>query len=351
MTDLQWKELLSVIHGENRVPPVGFIIDSPWLPRWVGMSMLDYFSSDERWLSAHLKASRTFPKAMFLPGFWSEYGMCTEPSAFGARCLFPEDEFPFAEPIVRNADDIDRLPDPDPRKDGLLPFVIARLRHNLPRIEEAGHAVRFAVARGPLNIASFLTGSTELLIMMKEDAAAVRRLLQKITAFLERWLDYQRQCFPTIDGILLLDDIIGFVSEEDFLAFGKPYFRKLFNSFAASVRFLHNDAPCRASAPHLADMGVNLYNMGVDTPIAELRGLTGDTVTLLGNIPPRDVLAGGTAEHVSTAVTDLLESLPDSRRLIVSCAGGMPPGVSTENINTFIHAVENFYAQKNDSHD
>jgi len=63
--------------------PVGFIIDSPWLPGWFGISTLDYYSSDDLWLRANLKAVTDFPDVWFMPGFWSEYGMCTEPSVFG----------------------------------------------------------------------------------------------------------------------------------------------------------------------------------------------------------------------------------------------------------------------------
>ena len=35
----------------------------------------------------------------------------------------------------------------------------------------------------------------------------------------------------------------------------------------------------------------------------------------------------------------MLDAIPDKSRLIVSCGGGMPPGVSTENVNAFIRAV------------
>ena len=85
MTDQHWQTLLNVINGETVNPlPVGFIIDSPWLPNWYGIKILDYFTNDELWLNANLKAINDFPDVMFLPGFWSEYGMCTEPSAF--RC-------------------------------------------------------------------------------------------------------------------------------------------------------------------------------------------------------------------------------------------------------------------------
>jgi hypothetical protein len=98
MTEMQWQTLLAVIRGETVTPiPVAFIIDSPWLPNWAGMTILDYYASDERWLEANLKALREFPECIFLPGFWSEFGMCAEPSAFGAKCLFYDNEFPFAE--------------------------------------------------------------------------------------------------------------------------------------------------------------------------------------------------------------------------------------------------------------
>ena len=35
----------------------------------------------------------------------------------------------------------------------------------------------------------------------------------------------------------------------------------------------------------------------------------------------------------------LLAETPDKSKLILSCAGGMPPGVSTENIRAFIEAA------------
>jgi hypothetical protein len=54
---------------------VGFIIDCPWLPNWYGIKILDYFSNDESWLNANLKALKEFPDVMFFPGFWSEFGL------------------------------------------------------------------------------------------------------------------------------------------------------------------------------------------------------------------------------------------------------------------------------------
>ena len=320
--------------------PVGFIIDSPWLPNWYGAKILDYFSNDDVWLNANLKVINDFPDVMFLPGFWSEYGMCTEPSAFGARCSFPANEFPHAYKVILTADDVDTLPVPNPRTDGFLPFMLNRLKIAQPRIETAGHRIRFAVARGPLNIASYLMGTSEFLTLLMMNPEKAEKLIKKITTFLKEWLTLQRETFPTIDGIFLLDDIIGFVGESEFRAFALPYFKELFDT-DVSVRFLHNDAPCKVSAPFLPEMGVNFFNMGFDVPLNELKKLTGSRVALLGNIPPRDVLANGTRDDVARVTVELINSLEDQSGIILSCGGGMPPGVKSENIAAFVEAVRN----------
>ncbi len=341
MTDQQWDLLLRTIKGEASAPlPVGFIIDSPWLPNWYGVPILDYFSNDEIWLFANLKAVREFPDVMFLPGFWSEYGMCTEPSAFGVRCTFPRNEFPHAHKVLLSEEDIDALPSPDPGTDGLLPLVLNRLKLARPRIEEAGHRIRFAVARGPLNIACYLMGTVEFLTMLMLDPGKAERMVRKITMFLKQWIDLQRETIASIDGIFLLDDIIGFLGEEEFRAFGLPAFKELFTT-DVSVRFLHNDARCRVSAPFLPEMEVNLFNMGFDITLNELKTLTGNRVTLLGNIPPRDVLASGTPQDVKRVTTELVNSLQDRNRVILSCGGGMPPAVESGNIRAFIEAAGN----------
>jgi uroporphyrinogen decarboxylase len=339
MTDQQWITLQKIIKNEIVQPlPVGFIIDCPWLPNWYGINILDYFSNDELWLKANLKALQDFPDVMFLPGFWSEFGMCTEPSAFGARCIFPINEFPHAHKVIQSVDDIDSLPQPNPKTDGLLPFVLNRLKLAQPKIEAAGHNIRFAVARGPLNIASYLMGSTEFLTTMMMQPEKAEALMKKITLYLKDWLHLQMETFPSIDGIFLLDDIIGFMGEEEFRNFGMPYFKELYDA-NVSVKFLHNDAPCKVSAPLLPEIGVNLFNMGFDITLNELQQLTQHKVTLLGNIPPRDVLASGDVTKVREVTTQLVNSLQDKSKIIFSCGGGMPPGVSSENIQAFIKAV------------
>jgi uroporphyrinogen-III decarboxylase len=165
MTNEQWDRLLKTVRGETPDKPVtGFIIDSPWIPGWAGVSTLDFYSSEETWFQTNKKAIETFPDTIFLPGFWSEFGMCSEPSAFGAKMVWNEYNLPHADKIISDISEVGSLKIPNPKTDGLLPFIIQRLLNYQKPIRDMGHDIKFAIARGPLNIASFLMGTSELML-------------------------------------------------------------------------------------------------------------------------------------------------------------------------------------------
>ena len=151
-------------------------------------------------------------------------------------------------------------------------------------MNDEGHRIRFSVSRGPLNIASYLMGTTE---------------------------------------------------------FALPYFKEIY-SRNVNIKFLHNDANCLESVKYLPEMGVNLFNMGFDTDLNLLKEMCGNKVTMLGNIPPRDVLAQGSVDDVEAGLRSLFNDLDDRSRVIFSCGGGMPPDVSSENLKAFIQATTRF---------
>lgn len=341
MRNSSWEDLLLLTEGrELAYQPVGFIIDSPWIPGWYGISNIDYYSSDVLWLKANLKAVSSFPEVWFIPSFWSEYGMCTEPSAFGSRLVFPGQNLPHAGKVISGIGEASSLPQPNVKTDGLLPFMISRLRNNRDEILKADHEIRFAISRGPLNIASFLMGTTEFMLALATDPEGSHRLLKKITDFTCDWIGWQKECFPSIGGVLILDDIIGFVGEPEFDEFVTPYLKRVFSCTGAQVRFLHNDADGVITSAKLKEMNVNMFNFSFNHTMREIRKLTGPEVILVGNIPPRDVLAAGKPEDVGAAVLKAFDEISPHERIIWSAGGGMPPGVSSENIEAFVKAVK-----------
>ncbi len=343
MNNKHWEDLVTMLKGEKlNYQPSGFIIDSPWIPGWYGISNIDYYGSYDHWLNANLKALKLFPDAWFLPGFWSEYGMCTEPSAFGARMIWLEKNLPHAEKTMAGIEDISRMPVPNVKTDGLLPFVINRLKATEKDIEKNGSKIRFAISRGPLNIASFMMGTTEFMLSLAMNPEESLLLINKITDYICDWLAYQKECFPSIDGILVLDDIIGFVGEDEFKQFVIPSFKRIFSSIDASAKFLHNDAQGLITSKFLTEMGVNMFNFSFEHTMGEIRNLAGPSVILVGNIPPRDVMAAGTPQDVKDAVKKAMGEISDHSNVIWSVGGGMPPDVNNNNISAFLQAVKEF---------
>jgi hypothetical protein len=62
-------------------------------------------------------------------------------------------------------------------------------------------------------------------------------------------------------------------------------------------------------------------------------------MTLMGNIPPRDVLGLGSPDNVRQSVQQLLSSITDRRRWIISAGGFTPGGFDAEKIEAFCRAV------------
>jgi len=343
MNDRHWEILLRVINGEKmQERPVGFIIDSPWLPGWHGTTILDYFTDPGIWFDANVSVGKTFPEVLFLPGYWSEYGMCTEPSAFGTKLVWTVNDFPHPVRLSCTTEAISTLAKPNVTTDGLLPFVIRRMARYEEKLKENGCHYRFASSRGPLNIASFLFGTTDFMLALAINPDEAQKALTVITDFVIDWLSLQHDMFPDIEGVFLLDDIVGFLGQPDFEAFVLPHLKRVYQTFNSKVSFFHNDAPGLITAGYLKEIGINLFNFSFNHPIDEIRRIAGDGVTLLGNLPPRDVLAMGTPAEVEAGVLSMMRSVSNEKRIIWSCGGGMPPDASTENIRTFIATVRNF---------
>ncbi len=340
MTDPQWEQLLRILDGEL-LPrtPVGFLADGPFFAGFSGVDLMDYFTDPRIWLDANLEAMRRFPDILWLPGFWAEFGMISNPPSFGTRCIWPEEGFPTCETILDDYDEIAGLAQPDVESDGLLPLLIRRMEQGRAAIEQAGHRNRFACAHGPLTIASYLIGHTPFFLGFRTAVQATEQLIQKTTQFVVDWLAYQKRRFPSIDGILILEDMLGFIGDEDLRRFALQPMRQIFGSLDVRVRFLHNDAAGLVTAGHLVEMDVNLFNFSFEHSFAEIRQLAGDAVTLLGNVPPRDVLALGDRDAVRDCVRQLLDGIDDRRRLILGAGGFTPSQFTAEKIQTFCDAA------------
>lgn len=340
MNSYQWSIVKKCANMEelNQVP-VGLIVDSPWIPGYVGISTIDYFAMPDKWLDANMKIIEEFPEIIFLPGFWVEYGMATEPSGFGCKINFYPNRTPTINHIINSPEEAEDIPIPDPRTDGLMPFVLNIYRNIEPKVKDLGRCIKVVAARGPLTIASHIMGVTNFLIGLKTDPANTHKLLKKTAALTRNWLEAQAEVLSEVEGIMVLDDIVGFLSQEDYLEFAHPYLKEIFTAFPQCIKMYHNDSDNVVCFSYLEDLSINIFNFTHLQDITRVRQLVGEKICLLGNIPPLDVLTNGTPDKVEEAARDCLHQHGGKAGIILSAGGGTSPGTPGENIHALIKAA------------
>ncbi|MFZ5919195.1 MAG: uroporphyrinogen decarboxylase family protein [Chloroflexota bacterium] len=325
--------------GEPDQVPVALIVDSPWLPGYAGIDTRDYYLLPDKWLEINLGLLDRFPDAVWIPGFWVEYGMAAEPSAFGARPRFYPNQPPSIEPLVSDLAFWAGVKPADPHQDGLMPLVLRLYELMEERLRAEGLGIRMVAARGPLTIASWLMGVTPLLLGFADSPRLVDALLETMTTTVIRWLHAQLEALRQPEGILLLDDIVGMVSRRHYEALIQPHLRRIFDEFEGLLRIYHNDTPCLHLAASLAEANFDVFNLSHEVDLAEVKAKMGHRVALMGNVPPLDVGVRGTPQDVAHCAAECLEKGAPGGGMILSFGGGVSPGTPPENIKALLRAA------------
>lgn len=322
--------------------PVALIVDSPWLPGYAGIDTRDYFLFPEKWLELNLGLLQRFPGAAWLPGFWVEFGMAAEPSAFGCRMHFYADRPPSIEPLVPDLAFWEHASPVNPAEDGLMPLVL-RLYHQMDqRLQAEGLGIHMVAARGPLTSASWLMGISPLMEGLITQPEQASRVLETVTTSLISWLEAQLSTLRQPQGILLLDDLVGMVSRRTYEKMVAPHLKRIFDYFSGLVRVYHNDTPCPHLLEPFAQAGFDVYNFSHETDIALVKQKLAGKVALLGNVAPLGLGVRGTPEQVYAAAIECLDKAAPGGGMILSFGGGISPGTLPENIDALLLAARDW---------
>jgi len=318
--------------------PVALIVDSPWLPGFMGISTLDYFMLQEQWVRANLYIEERFPEVLFLPGHWMEYGMAAEPSAFGCRIKWWKNSPPAVIPSIRDISEAAGLSVPNPEEDGLMPLILNLYQKMEKPLQKRNSPIKMVAARGPLAIGAHVRGVTELMLDLKISPKETKHFLAIMTQTTIRWLQAQIRHLSEVEGILVLDDIVGFLSPSDYMEFAHPFLKEIFSSFEGMVKVYHNDSKIGHILEPLAETGLHVLNFGYNLDMNRVWKRVGEKIRLMGNIPTLEVLTEGTPEDVKRYAAECIEKTEGGKGLILSAGGGAPPGVPAENIDALVEA-------------
>jgi uroporphyrinogen-III decarboxylase len=338
-TPRHWQDFLTAARGgrPERVP-VALIVDSPWMPGFAGMHTLDFFLDTSAWLDTNLKVMARFPDVVFLPGFWVEYGMANEPSAFGAGVVWRADSPPSLRHLDWPPTEWKKLRRPDPETEGLMPLVLRRLE----RLEKGDlpepHRIHFAAARGPLAVAAHVLGTTPFLEATAAEpeatAAALDVFTETVIAFLRAQLARLREPL----GILVLDDLPGMLSPRGFDRMALPFLQRVFDAFPGLLRIYHNDTPCAHLLPRMGQLHCEVWNFSHELDVTAVRAAV-PGMALLGNVAPLGTLVRGTPEQVYAEARACVDKMAAGGGFMLSAGGGLSPGTRAEHIDALVRAA------------
>jgi uroporphyrinogen decarboxylase len=242
--------------------------------------------------------------------------------------------------MLKRIEDVEGLQPVNPSTDGLMPFALKLYKTHRPRILDAGYTIPMVAARGPLCLAAFLRGVSEFMMDTVENPEAVHKLLDLTTQTVIDWLKAQAEAAgDTVEGILVLDDIVGFLSAPAYRRIAQPYLKRITDAFPADwVKVYHNDANVRPFLADLPDAGFDVLNWGYKVDVLEAREKTKGRMALMGNVNPLDIGVRGTPEMVRSAASEVLAKT-QGQGLILSVGGGVSPGMPKENIMALVEAL------------
>lgn len=325
--------------------PMAMIVDSPWIPGYMKISHMDYFLDPELWFQCNLKIYDEYPDIIFVPGWWMEYGMAAEPSALGSKIKFWPNNTPSEYHTLYHIEDLESFPEYEVNADAFMGMTLHRIRMQRQRILDTGHILPLVTSRGPLCTAGFVRSTTDFMMDIVEKPEWAHKLIDLSTRLIIDWLKAQAEAMgPTVEGIFILDDIVGFVNEEHYKEFAHPYLKRICDAFPKDwVKIYHNDADVNACLEHLPDCGFGVLNWGKQTDIAEVKQRIGNRMCLMGNVNPLEIGVRGTPEEVHRATIEVLEK-SGGEGIILSVGGGTSPGMPKQNILAMKRALDEFNA-------
>ena len=314
------------------VPIIPFA--SLWIARFSGTPIGDLIRSGEKIYQAQVKAYETVGYDMLF-GYSDQLVI---PEALGCQLKLATTGLQAAPVPLETAEDIDRLPTPDPRKDGRIPAMLNAIQ--LLSKYSNGKIPVIPSFEGPLTTAVRTFDANFLMRKIIKDRPFVLKLLDKITDIL---IQVGRTMREEGADLLFLPDAVtssDMVSPTIAKEIEFPRLSRLIESVGLPC-ILHICGDSTEILDAMARTGASIISLDQCMDLCKARDLVGTDVTIGGNIDPINVMGFGTPDDVRAEVNRLLLE-NGNRRYAVMTGCGIPPDTPRDNLLAAVQAVREF---------
>lgn len=275
---------------------------------------------------------------------WLSADTWVSAEAMGAKVAFPGPGQPLAgtgEPLVKDAADIDRLPEPDPHALGRMPRMLEALRLLRSRLGDEVFVVG-CFDQSPFSLACALADINEVMVKLVTDPPFVQALLERCSGHAAAYAIAMAEAGA--DLLSTGDSPAGLIGPALYQEFALPAERRVFAAVRAATAVPASLHICGNSTHILAAMataGAGVLEIDHQVPLAEACRLVPDTIALWGNLDPVGVLRNGTPEAVGTAAAEAVGTVArhGRRRFVLSSGCTLAPDTPPANIDALCKAA------------
>ncbi|MCP5420540.1 MAG: uroporphyrinogen decarboxylase [Gammaproteobacteria bacterium] len=275
----------------------------------------------------------------------------TVPDAMGLGLSFAEGEGPrFAHP-VRCANDVEKLPVPDPEQD--LGYVMEAVR--MIRRELAGRVPLIGFAGSPWTLATYMVEGGA-----SKEYARIKGLLYGQPALLHRLLEVtargvtaylNAQIAAGAQAVMLFDTWGGILTPQDYQEFSLRYMRNIVaelqrESEGRTVPVILFTKGGGAWLETMAETGCDALGLDWTVNIREAKNRVGRQVALQGNLDPCALYAP--ASRIRQEVATVLAGFGPGSGHVFNLGHGIHPQIDPEQVRVMVDAVHELSAPYHD---
>lgn len=267
--------------------------------------------------------------------------LTVEAEAFGANIVFSDDEVPSVTGnILSTHEDVEALIVPDMKAGRLQEYLKANKL-------AAGNLDKpfFSGCIGPFSLAGRLYGMTEIMTGCYMEPDTIHLLLDKCTNFLIEWCKSLKE--QGTNGVLMAEPAAGLLSDDICEEFSSNYVKKVVEAVQDEtfILILHNCGNTGQCTEAMIKSGAAGYHFGNAIDMSLALSQCPDNVLVMGNIDPVGCFKMGSPKMMYDVTSKLLIETAQYKNFVVSSGCDTPPGTTSENINAFFKAIDDFNSQ------
>lgn len=267
--------------------------------------------------------------------------LTVEAEAFGANIVYSDDEVPSVTGnILSTHEDVEALNVPD-MKAGRLQEYLKANKLASENIEKPF----FSGCIGPFSLAGRLYGMTEIMTGCYMEPDTIHLLLDKCTNFLIEWCKALKE--QGTNGVLMAEPAAGLLSDDICEEFSSNYVKKVVEAVQDEtfILILHNCGNTGQCTEAMIKSGAAGYHFGNAIDMSLALSQCPDNVLVMGNIDPVGCFKMGSPEMMYDVTSKLLIETAQYKNFVVSSGCDTPPGTTSDNINAFFKAIDDFNSQ------